>query len=327
MRRVHHGNRQVRLSSKLTGLAIKVAITLAAFFLLARRLDLETLWARLTAISAPMFAAALATGVVQISLVGLRWASIVRAMSRDQQRPPLRVFQQIIFGAQFVGQVMPSLAGDGLRMLMLRETGVSLGVAIKSTVLDRGFALIALFAIAVPGLLFSSIARHHGALRQPLLYVAIAALLAFLAALALARPIARALSAHPLLEKASTLLLDMRAVATAGRSFFSILALCLVIHGLSVLMFMLLARGQGLYFAWLDGVVVVAVMLIVTAIPVSFAGWGVREVAVVTLLRTLGVQPESAVALSISFGIVLLLASLPGSVVLLGSLISTRTEK
>ena len=105
------------------------------------------------------------------------------------------------------------------------------------------------------------------------------------------------------------------------------MGLCIVVHGLSVLVFMLLARGQGLYFAWVDGVVVVAVMLIVAAIPVSLAGWGVREVAAVTLLRTVGVPAESAVAVSVCFGVVLLLASLPGSVVLMGSLASTRAAK
>jgi uncharacterized membrane protein YbhN (UPF0104 family) len=41
-----------------------------------------------------------------------------------------------------------------------------------------------------------------------------------------------------------------------------------------------------------------------TALPISLAGWGVREVSLVSLLGLLGVDREAALVLSVEFGII-----------------------
>ena len=46
--------------------------------------------------------------------------------------------------------------------------------------------------------------------------------------------------------------------------------------------------------------------------PISIAGWGLREGVMVIGLGYLGVLPENAFALSILYGILLLVVSLPG---------------
>jgi hypothetical protein len=60
-------------------------------------------------------------------------------------------------------------------------------------------------------------------------------------------------------------------------------------------------------------------------LPISLAGWGVREVSLVALLGLLGVDREAALALSVEFGIICTLMSLPGGVIWLGLRKSTRT--
>ncbi len=47
-------------------------------------------------------------------------------------------------------------------------------------------------------------------------------------------------------------------------------------------------------------------------IPISFAGWGIREGAMVTLFAFAGVNADTALALSLAFGVALLAVSLPG---------------
>jgi glycosyltransferase 2 family protein len=64
--------------------------------------------------------------------------------------------------------------------------------------------------------------------------------------------------------------------------------------------------------------VMVAIMSFVafaTALPISLAGWGVREVSLVSLLGLLGVDREAALVLSVEFGITCMLMSLPGAVI------------
>jgi hypothetical protein len=53
-------------------------------------------------------------------------------------------------------------------------------------------------------------------------------------------------------------------------------------------------------------------------LPISFAGWGLREGAMVVAFRLAGVPAEAALGASILFGLCLLASSLPGAVIWLG---------
>lgn len=58
-------------------------------------------------------------------------------------------------------------------------------------------------------------------------------------------------------------------------------------------------------------------VLLAMAIPLSIAGWGVREGAAALVWEVAGLDPAQGVAISISYGIVILLSSLPGALMLL----------
>jgi glycosyltransferase 2 family protein len=50
-------------------------------------------------------------------------------------------------------------------------------------------------------------------------------------------------------------------------------------------------------------------------IPVSFAGWGLREIGFVTVAGSIGVPSETAILISIVFGILLTASALPGLII------------
>lgn len=56
-------------------------------------------------------------------------------------------------------------------------------------------------------------------------------------------------------------------------------------------------------------------MVGIALIPVSVGGWGLRELAVVALLGDHGVAPERALLFSVCFGLVFVIAALPGALV------------
>ena len=58
-------------------------------------------------------------------------------------------------------------------------------------------------------------------------------------------------------------------------------------------------------------------VLLAMAIPLSIAGWGVREGAAALVWQAAGLDPAQGVAISISYGVVILLSSLPGALMLL----------
>ena len=57
---------------------------------------------------------------------------------------------------------------------------------------------------------------------------------------------------------------------------------------------------------------VVPITNLLTALPISIAGWGVREGVMIAGLGYLNVSAEAAFALSILYGILMLVVSLPG---------------
>jgi hypothetical protein len=65
----------------------------------------------------------------------------------------------------------------------------------------------------------------------------------------------------------------------------------------------------------LDAALLFTFMVSIALIPVSIGGWGLRELAISSLLGAYGVPLEQALFFSVSFGLVLMLAALPGAVV------------
>ena len=54
--------------------------------------------------------------------------------------------------------------------------------------------------------------------------------------------------------------------------------------------------------------------MLISTLPISLAGWGVREGAMVAALTFVGVETSEALALSILFGLTLLVVSLLGAI-------------
>ena len=77
-----------------------------------------------------------------------------------------------------------------------------------------------------------------------------------------------------------------------------------------------------LEITWVDCMVLMPPVLLLMTIPISIAGWGVREQAMVSAFALIDISGEGALALSIMFGLVSLFMGLPGGIVWL-----LRTDK
>ncbi|MGH9896295.1 MAG: lysylphosphatidylglycerol synthase domain-containing protein, partial [bacterium] len=98
-----------------------------------------------------------------------------------------------------------------------------------------------------------------------------------------------------------------------------------VIHLVSVGSLWVLGNGLRLEVEGVVLFVAVPVAIFATTIPVSIAGWGVREGVMVATLGAFGVPPEGAFALSLLFGVALAVVSLPGAVLWLSG--GTKVER
>jgi uncharacterized membrane protein YbhN (UPF0104 family) len=73
-----------------------------------------------------------------------------------------------------------------------------------------------------------------------------------------------------------------------------------------------LGRGLDLPASLGTCLVIVPLANILQALPISVAGWGVRETFFVAAFGLVGVRPSGALSLSIMFGLLGMLTSLPG---------------
>jgi len=58
-----------------------------------------------------------------------------------------------------------------------------------------------------------------------------------------------------------------------------------------------------------------SLMSFAVALPISAAGWGVREASLITLLGLIGVDRSASLLLSVELGLLTTLLSIPGGVV------------
>jgi hypothetical protein len=80
--------------------------------------------------------------------------------------------------------------------------------------------------------------------------------------------------------------------------------------------FVIAAKAIGIETPVIVLLPLVSPVLVTMVIPVTIAGWGVREGSAAILWGSVGLAPVDGVAISVAYGILVLLSTLPGSVVL-----------
>ena len=85
-----------------------------------------------------------------------------------------------------------------------------------------------------------------------------------------------------------------------------------MIHLFSIINIYLVGQSVGLDYSVLTMAVIVPPVVLLTLIPVSLAGWGIREGAMIGLFGLIGAAQANVLSMSIIYGIILIIASLPG---------------
>ena len=76
----------------------------------------------------------------------------------------------------------------------------------------------------------------------------------------------------------------------------------------------LLAQALGSRVELLSVMVIFPFVLLLSMLPISLAGWGVREGAMVMFFGLIGLSAKISLSASLLFGICMFLAALPGGV-------------
>jgi ubiquinone/menaquinone biosynthesis C-methylase UbiE/uncharacterized membrane protein YbhN (UPF0104 family) len=280
-------------------LLLKIAVTATVFVLIFRQVEPHLILDRLQSLHwGPLSAAAILLGC-QFLITAWRWKRLAdHASSRRVRYGDLIRFLGM---SNLYGQLLPSTVGGDLVRTGMLARRVGLGPATLSVLVDRvtGLAILLFLMVAVLPLLAWRI--EQPALVAGLAAIGIAGCAAFLAFVFLPNRLTRWLPRSG--AQARTFATQLRE-ALVGRTLApAVLAFGVLIHLGSITLVFLLGRAVDVPLGFLDCVMLVPPALLLAALPVSVAGWGVREGALAGGFALIGVPPAGVVTVSILYGL------------------------
>ena len=86
-----------------------------------------------------------------------------------------------------------------------------------------------------------------------------------------------------------------------------------IVHLFSVLSIYALALSIDFHLNFQTFLIAVPPVFLLTIIPISLAGWGIREGAMIGIFMLVGADQTKVLAMSILYGLLLMIASFPGA--------------
>jgi uncharacterized membrane protein YbhN (UPF0104 family) len=293
--------------------AAKILISGALLYLALRKVNLTELFSRFTVSSLVWIGVAIAVTFLQIFVGVVRWREISAACGAPLELG--RAMRYNVIGA-FFNQTLPSaIGGDAVRLWLVARAGAGWRAATYSIFVDRAIGLIALAIIIVASLPWSYelIADPHG--RSALLLVDLAALaggLGFLVFGALKwRWLKTWWATHHI--HACAVIAD-RVIFDARRGPIVVI-LSLLVHVLTAVIAWSVVQSIAAPVSFGQIFLLIPPVMLITLMPISIAGWGVREATMGLAFGFAGLAANEGVNVSLLFGAVYFIVGAIGGLV------------
>jgi len=284
--------------------AIQIALTVVLLVALARVLDPAKLRQLLQAANPVWLTVGFIILTAQQIISAERWRLVVVALSAPQYRMWFYLFWQGL--SMLCSMVLPSIIGADLVRTYALSGRTPIGTVVRIVLIDRALGLLALATLVIVSVLvlpgfFSA---------QPLLLLSVAIAVCGPATyLVLTRLVPRLRGTQRLVLAARELGLDLKRTVE-GKGSTRVILISLSLHLLSVFAFLALGNAIGMpEVDFVHYLAIVSCALLVTIIPISIGGWGIRESALVIGFGLVSVEPERAFTLSATFGLLVMLSS------------------
>lgn len=299
------------VSSFPWGILLKLLVSGGLVFWLLNKIDMVKVWEVLQNLHAGILVLVLAIIWLTIFAIAKRWQLVVRLGGIEA---PLVSLTEATFIGAYFNQFLPSsVGGDFFRILAVRRHGASINNAVTSVLMDRLFGFISLGILCLIVIPAEGKVLLESDLKWPFLLTML--LLGGVFGGGLLLLLIPKNWHHNYIIRPFHSVIEMVQGAFSHKALFfsllisSLVASILLISGLQVLM---LAFDIGL--TWQQGAAILPVVMLLTSLPISFAGWGLREGAIIVAFGVYGVPKETALALSLVYGVLHLVSSLPGLV-------------
>jgi len=268
--------------------------------------------------------------LIHVFLCAERWLAVLDALNMDRTSP--QHMHKIGFDRQdankytligcFFNQCLPSgIGGDVYKAIAAKSKGFKTSDAVNSTVIDRVYGLLSFSFYSIIFIPF-----YWGDLTKSHLGMAIIALsfmppIAFVGLLLLNKADTEYWWKIPvmgrLVAKAISIfqVFSLAILKTAKNNFKKIIICSMLANFMCYFAITIASHYLGSGIGMDQLMLVFTFVMIVTILPISFAGWGLRETTFVMATGLLGADPNHALTLSVLYGLTHLIASLPGLVI------------
>lgn len=239
-----------------------------------------------------------------------------------------------LIGSFFTQTFLSFLGGDMARVWLLTRLNAPLRVATGAVLLDRIWGLIVNILLALSGIIPLLQATDDLALRWGLMILTACgfSILVMFFLLGIFRdgiqniaPFSQWRSMRHITELIIDLARLSHRAITSGRESAVIFLMSLVMHLITVAIVQILLIALGVNVGFIDCSIVVPTIILITMIPISIGGWGVRENAMVIGFGLFSIPGDKALAASILIGLLSLLYGLAGGVVWLADARGKKT--
>lgn len=301
---------------RLLSFLAKAAISIALLYLASRRVNAAGLGQRLRELDPSWIAFILTIVAVQLGLVALRWREIVAVCGAELSRTTALRFS---FIGLFFSQVLPStVGGDAARIWLLARNGAGWPVASYSVLIDRVIGVSALAVLVVGCLPWTLNLVQDPVARTALALIGFGILSAAATFFALGHAPAGLMQRWWLTRHLGA------ASLMAGRLFrfaagLRVAALSIVIQMLTVVAAWGAAMAAHVAIDFAHVLFLILPVILISTIPVSIAGWGVREGAMVLAFSYAGLAERDGLIVSLLFGAATLAVGAVGGIVWIAS--------
>jgi len=300
--------KQSQLPKATIKAVVRLMVTSVAFCLAFATVPIGQVWQLLQTVAFPWLLLALLVSVATQVVSAIRWMYIVNTLGGHLS---FRSALEAHFVGLWFNQILPSgFGGDVVKAFSVKgQLGLSLSV--RTVILDRisGFVLLlASIAVFIPA---------YESLLQDRQFTAVLAVLAFggLGIIIVLAYSGQKIAQYPKWPRYLTHVLSLLADLPKFRKGAALsrqLLTSLIVHISGIAIYLLLGEAIGISADFMTYVLVVPLVFLISLMPISLGGWGVREVSAVWLFGIAGVTPEGGLAMSLLFGFLIIVASLPG---------------
>ena len=253
----------------------------------------------------------------QIPITTARWKVLIKSVGHHSKFST--VFKIIMIG-QFFNQTTPALVvGDAMRVWFLKRESIPLGRALFSVGVERFIGMASLLLMVVFGMLH--LEGHEFSLIVNFLLKMVLALgmLSVLLLLWVGGKSSEFLFQFFRLSAVREIFVQFHGFIWLWPNGLNVFVLSFLVHVLSILALFCFSLSINLNVDLVQLFLIIPPVMFLAALPISFAGWGVRESAMVQGLGVIGIGGVESITVSVVYGASLLFIYLPGGIIWLRS--------